>query len=103
MLSCALGLVVLAAWRSNELFRIAVRDGQLRLERGRLPPALFDEVSEILRRERVQHAVVRVVLETGRPRLFLDAEASAVAQPLRNVLGRFSLAELRSGRMRARQ
>ena len=103
MLSCALVLLVVGARRKNELFCISVRDGQPRLERGRLPPALFDDVCEVVKRERLQRGVIRVVLEAGTPRLLLQAEAAAAAQPLRNVLGRFSLVELRSGRMRARK
>jgi hypothetical protein len=100
MLGCALVLLVAGALRSNELFRVTVKDGQPRLTRGRLPPALFDDLCDVLRRENVRSAVIRVVLEGGQPRLALSAEASAAAQPLRNVLGRFSLVELRSGRMR---
>ena len=101
MLGCALVLLVVSARRKNELFRISVRDGQPRLERGRLPPALFDEVCEVVKRERLQQGTIRVVLEAGTPRLLLQADATAAAQPLRNVLGRFSLVELRTGRMRA--
>ena len=101
MLSCALVLLIVGARRGKELFRIVVRDGQPRLERGRLPTALFDEVCEVVKRERLQRAVIRVVLDAGKPRLMLRADATAAAQPLRNVLGRFSLVELRTGRMRA--
>lgn len=101
MLSGALVLLVVGALRSNELFRITVRDGQPRLQRGRLPPALFDELCEVVKRERLKEGSIRVVLEAGSPRLLLRADATTAAQPLRNVLGRFSLVELRSGRMRA--
>lgn len=100
MLSCALLLLVLGALRANELFRITIRGGEPRLARGRLPPALFDDIRDIVQRERLQVGVIRVVLAGGQPRLLLRADAMAAAQPLRNVLGRFSLVELRAGRMR---
>lgn len=103
MLGCALALLVAAAFRSNELFRIVVEGGQPRLARGRLPPALFDDLCVVIRRENLQEAVIRVVLQGGEPRLALRADANAAAQALRNVLGQFSLVQLRTGRLRAGQ
>lgn len=100
MLSCALVLLIVNARRANELFRISVHDGQPRLERGRLPPALFDDIRDVVQRERLAQGVIRGVLEAGSPRLLLSADASSAAQPLRNVLGRYSAGQLRAGRMR---
>lgn len=102
-----LGVVLLvlarAAFLGTELFRISVREGELELERGRLPPTLFEEIADIARLHRVRHATIRAVLSGGSARLVLehDGAGAAAEQPLRNVLGRFTLTQLRSGRKRA--
>lgn len=95
-----LALLSYAATRATELFRLSVTHGQVRLERGRLPRPLFDELSDVIRRERLQQAEIRVVLEAGAPRLLLEAESRGAEQALRNVLGRFTLTQIRTGRMR---
>ena len=95
--------IVRGVWLSTELFRLAASAGELRLERGRLPPALFSELSDIARRQQLDAVEIRAVLEGGAPTLRLQGPGSSAAeQPLRNVLGRFSLAQIRSGRLRAK-
>jgi hypothetical protein len=107
-----LGLVLLgvvlvvfarAVRRGTELFRIRVRDGELELERGRLPPALFHEIADIVRLHRIRNATISAALSGGAARLVLehDGAAASAEQPLRNVLGRFTTTQLRSGRRRA--
>jgi hypothetical protein len=102
-----LGVVVLlfarALRRGTELFRIRVHDGEVALERGRLPPALFHEIVDIVRLHRIEQASIRAVLSGGAARLVFehDGGAAAAEQPLRNVLGRFTTTQLRSGRRRA--
>jgi hypothetical protein len=86
-----------------ELFRISVNGGKVELTRGRLPRALFDEICDVVRREHVRNAVISAVKSAGRARLVVEASNSrAVEQPLRNVLGRFSIDQIRTGSMRAR-
>src|SRR3954471_3303279 len=88
--------------RANELFALTARAGKLELLRGRLPPALLSEFADIARREQLDNAEVRVLSESGVPRLLLlGAQAPALEQALRNVLGRYSVSQLRSGRLRA--
>jgi hypothetical protein len=88
---------------AGELFRVRAQYGALTLERGRLPPKLFAELSDIAVRERLHDVIVRAVVEGGRPRLILQGKTGHSAeQPLRNVLGRFTLAQLRSGSLRAK-
>ncbi len=90
-------------WLATELFRLSARHGELTLERGRLPPALFSELSDIAQRQRLHGVEIRVVLAGGVPTLSVSGDsANAAAQPLRNVLGRFTLTQLRSGRLRAK-
>jgi hypothetical protein len=106
-----LGLVLLVAFvllalrafsLARELFRLSARHGELSLERGRLPPALFQELADVARRERLHDVVIRAVVEGGKPRLILDGDAKGAEQPLRNVLGRFTLLQIRTGRRRGR-
>jgi len=87
--------------RANELFALKAQAGQLELLRGRLPPALLSEFADIARREQLHDAEIRVLNESGVPRLALDgAGTQAVKQALRNVLGRYSVAQIRIGRVR---
>jgi hypothetical protein len=106
LLLVAVVLLVLlrAAWLGTELFRVRVLDGQVELERGRIPPALLGEIADIVRLYGVKSAHVSAVLSGGSPRLVLEHDGSAASaeQPLRNVLGRFTATQLRSGKRRAR-
>jgi len=89
--------------RANELFALTARAGKLELQRGRLSPALFSEFAEIAARERLDDTKIRVLSESGAPRLLLDgAPNPAVEQALRNVLGRHPVSQIRAGRLRAR-
>ena len=97
--------VFIAFWaalrRANELFCVAMRGGKLTVVRGRLPPALFNELSDIAVRERLERGELRVVTEAGVPRLsFRGPPHPALEQAARNVLGRYNVSQLRSGRLR---
>jgi hypothetical protein len=91
--------------RANELFVLSARAGKLTVLRGRVPPGLFSELAEIAERARLDHAEIRAVTESGVPRLFVTgaqgATHTATEQAGRNVLGRFSVARIRAGRLRA--
>jgi len=94
--------IVRGLWLATELFRISARNGELTLNRGRLPPALFTELADVARRQKLDLVEIRAVVEGGVPKLLLQGEsAKAAEQPLRNVLGRFTLAQIRTGRLRA--
>jgi hypothetical protein len=103
LLLALFGLYALRAFTlHNELFRLSAQHGELSLEHGRLPPSLFDELADVARRERLHEVVIRAVVESGRPRLIVEGGAKDAEQPLRNVLGRFTLQQIRSGRRRSR-
>ena len=98
-----LGLLAVVGYliirRATELFCIRVEDGKPRHVRGRMPPALFSDICDVLSASRVQRAVLRAVSEGGKPRLIVDGDLHPdQVQRLRNVLGRFKLAQIRSGR-----
>ncbi len=90
--------------RANELFALTARAGKLELLRGRLSPALLAEFADIAEREQLDNAEIRVLSESGLPRLVLRSAAPqpALEQAFRNVLGRYHVAQIRTGRLRAR-
>jgi hypothetical protein len=89
--------LVLALVRANELFFVRIRDGNVRLVRGRVPPRLFDDVADVVRKPAVPRAELRAVNEGGRPRLYAEGELSAEhKQRLRNVIGAWSVQQIRN-------
>ena len=93
-----------AAALGTELFRVEVRGGRVELERGRLPAALLAEIEDVVRLYGLQQARISAVLSGGAAKLRFehDGAAAAAEQPLRNVLGRFTVTQLRSGERKAR-
>ena len=93
-----------AAGLGTELFRVEVRDGRVELQRGRLPAALLREIADVVRLYGLRQARIGAVLSGGAAKLLFehDGAATAAEQPLRNVLGRFTVSQLRSGERRAR-
>jgi len=88
--------------RHNELFALAAHGGKLTVIRGRLPQALFSALSEIAARERLDQVELRVVSESGAPRLKVRGAAhEGLEQAARNVLGSYNIAQIRHGRLRA--
>jgi hypothetical protein len=96
--------LVLAIVRANELFFVRVRDGGVRLVRGRVPPRLFDDLADIVQRPAVARADLRAVSEGGRPRLYAEGALSPEhKQRLRNVIGAWTVAQIRTSPRRRRE
>ena len=96
--------LVLALVRANELFLVRVRDGSARLVRGRVPPRLFDDLSDVVRKPAVLRADLRAVSEGGKPRLYAEGELSPEhKQRLRNVIGTWTVQQIRTAPRRRRQ
>jgi len=94
--------------RANELFVLSASHGKLTITRGRVPAALFADLADIAERAKLHDAQLRVVSESGVPRLLVcsvdgvkSGAYAALEQAGRNVLGRFSVAQIRAGRRRA--
>jgi hypothetical protein len=105
MMPLVLGLVallasaplVLALVRANELFFVRVRDGKVRIVRGRVPSRLFDDLTDVVQKPAVTHADLRAVNEGGRPRLYAEGELSPEhKQRLRNVIGAWTVQQIRT-------
>lgn len=87
--------------RAATLFAVKVRAGRIRRIRGRIPPRLLTEITDIIERAHVVDASIRGVLRDGRPVLLFEGEMDPSAQQqMRNVVGQFSAAEIRGGRKR---
>jgi hypothetical protein len=96
-----LALVWLLSTRANELCVLALSSDGARLVRGRAPGAFLAEAADVARRAKIERAQIRVVVESQSPRLVAPAALpDAVAQQLRNVVGRYQVGQFRLGQRR---
>ena len=94
LLSIVLLLVVVD--RSRVIAVCRVERGKLRVTRGRLSPRVVAELRDVAERMKMTGATIIVRKEGGMPTLRLQGvEDAATQQQLRNVIGRFKLAQLR--------
>jgi Protein of unknown function (DUF3634) len=85
--------------RATELFLIDVSDGRAVHRRGRLPQRLLNDIVDVVRRPAIARCEIRVVAEAGRPRVVVRGKISdAQLQRLRNVVGKFQVAQIRAGK-----
>jgi len=91
--------LLIAISRATELCLVVVAEGQARHVRGRIPRPLLSEIEDIVARPRVRAAEIRVVTAQGRPEVHVRGKLTAdQIQRLRNVIDRFQVAQIRSGR-----
>lgn len=99
LLVVVVGLPLVVAFRRmGELFVLRAHRGRLVVVRGRVPQRLLDDLRDVVQKAGVQDAVLRCVVDDGRPRIqaprgTLDATAE---QQLRNILGMWPLAKIRA-------
>jgi hypothetical protein len=97
LLLLAMSPLVVALLRANELFYLRLRDGRVRVARGRIPQALLNDIADVLRDPPVDAGAIRGVSEDGRVRLYPACELSeAQRQRLRNVVARWPVATVRA-------
>lgn len=103
LVSCALVLALLGVLsRANELFRGRFDHGVFRLERGRCPAALVHALDDVARLERLNGVTLSVRSASGHPRVTARGNIDGgQLQQLRNVVGRFEVAQIRRGGKRA--
>lgn len=106
LLVVALLLVPLAISirRSTELFRLKVRAGQARLQRGRIPQGLLTDFNDIVSSPPVQDAEVWAIRESGKAQLMTKGGIHPdQVQRLRNALGMYSLQRILAGGTKKRR
>ena len=88
--------IVIGLTRANEIVVLDAKGGKLAVRLGRAPQKLLSELGEVARRAKLDGVALKIVVEDGRPRLVAEGPIDdGVAQRLRNVVGLFTLAELR--------
>lgn len=101
-LLAAVVLLALGIRRGTELFLVTMTAGSVRLVRGRCPSRLLDELGDVAKLEQLDSVTVRVLSSGGRPRVVAHGTLSeGQLQQLRNVVGRFQVAQIRRGNKRA--
>lgn len=102
MLALAAVPLWVAIQRGTELFVVQITGGRCHLLRGRLPPALWSELVDVIERGKVSQGKVVCFLSGGSPAVrYQGRNAEVVTQQLRNVVGRFPLIRIRTGTFRA--
>jgi hypothetical protein len=96
-------VVVAAAWmilgRANELCALRLSADGAHLVRGRAPAGFLSDANEVARRAALSGVTVRVVTESGEPRLVSPSGVpDAVVQQLRNVTGQYRVVHFRTGK-----
>ena len=92
----AVALVVITADRRRTIAVVVFERGSARVTRGKLPAKVLTEIRDVVERNRVRVGGVTIRRESGEVRVDLQkVDDARVAQQLRNVIGRFRLAELR--------
>ena len=101
VLACSIvaGAFLFFSWRTLTIFHLSVRGREVLVVRGRIPPPLLDEIREIARIKRTLRGTIRAVKDGGLARIACSGGIDPdTEQRLRNVLGRFPIAKLRSAR-----
>lgn len=79
-----IALVLWAATRHNEIFRVAIKNGRVTVLRGRVPPSFLGDLREIVKH--VPAGTVRALKQGGEGRLVVSSEIDdRTAQRLRNA------------------
>jgi hypothetical protein len=94
------GLLLWALGRNLELARVRVRDGAVEVVRGRLPPDLLGDMRDVLKSAHVARTDIRIIVEDRRPRLVAKSLGADATQQLRNVMGGYTVSQIRAGRGR---
>ena len=92
----ALVIAVLLRWQT-ELFVLRVEKGKARVVRGRVPPTLLQDLLDVVKLGPAENARMSIVLRSGRAAVEARGDWSeGQIQKLRNVVGLWPLAKLRS-------
>lgn len=93
----ALAALAVSMWRATELFVLGVKQGNVRVVRGRLPPTLLSDLRDVLERTS-ETGRVRVTVVRGVATVTVSGTISEpTTQRLRNVIGAVPLQRIRTG------
>ncbi len=96
ILILAIAAVVIAADRRRTIAVVTFESGRARTTRGRLPARVMNEIRDVAERMKIRSGQVTIRRESGAARVDLSGvDDPRAVQQLRNVIGRFRLAELR--------
>lgn len=96
VLVLAVVAVVVAADRRRTIAVVTFERGRARATRGRLPARVMSEIRDVAERMKIPSGHVTIRRESGAARVDLSGvDDPRAVQQLRNVIGRFRLAELR--------
>lgn len=101
VLACVVlaGIAGFVLWRTLTFFELSFAAGNVTLVRGAIPPALLDEIRDIVKIGKVDHGTIRVVKDSGDAKVVCSPELDdATIQRIRNVLARFPASKLRQAR-----
>jgi hypothetical protein len=98
VVAVAILLVLFVLRGSPELARFEVRNGKPHFVSGRMPPKLLHDFEDVLSDRSIAKALIRVVVESGQPRVVAKGLSEHKLQQLRNVTGRYPIAQFRKGR-----
>lgn len=92
----ALVALYVAADRARTFAVCRIERGRMRIVRGKIPARVRNELEEVIARSGLDGGGFTIKREDGRPTLFVDGIRDPnVVQRLRNVVGRFRVAEMR--------
>ena len=91
-------LLLRALGRHAELAQVRRVGGRVEFIRGRLPPQLLADLEDVLTLPPEEEGEVRIVLDQGKPRVVASGLSEGRVQQLRNVVGRYEVAQIRAGR-----
>jgi hypothetical protein len=90
--------LVVSIRRATELFVVQVREGEAIFVRGRIPPGLLADISDVVGKARVESAELRALRQSGRAELEVRGEVKGEdVQRLRNAIACYSLPRIASG------
>lgn len=90
------GLLVMVR-NANRLFFLRVKDGVVVAAKGQIPPALLQQVQDVVESRPVTAADLRVERSGGQPIWRVSGDVTEVErQRLRNVLGMWPIAKIRN-------
>ncbi|MBL8911547.1 MAG: DUF3634 family protein [Archangium sp.] len=96
LIAIAAGIAWLVLERSNELFVLSWRNGEMRLVRGSVPGRLRIDIGDALKSMKVKSTRVRVTRTAQGTTITASGLDDFHTQRLRNILQLFPLSQLRS-------